>query len=275
MRFGIDVINAGHYANPRHAVELAKAAEGSGWESLFIWDHLAFVWGVSSGDPWVILGAVAASTKKIRIGPAVTPVARRRPQVLAQHLVSLDHLSAGRVIFGAGLGGVPGEFAAFGQPFEVGQVASMLDEGLDVIARLWSGEPMTYHGGHYTVENISFQPRPVQQPRIPIWIGGGSRPALRRAARWDGWIEGVHDAEGKLTLTPEQLAVRVDYIRSCRESSESLFDIAVIGNSEPNQASLINEFKQAGATWWLESVHEMRATPVVMLQRVKFGPPKV
>ena len=84
---------------------------------------------------------------------------------------------------------------------------------------------------------------------------------------------GVHDAEGKLTLTPEQLAVRVETIRSCRENSESLFDVAVIGNSEPNQTSLINEFKQAGATWWLESVHEMRATPDVMLQRVKAGPP--
>ena len=273
MNFGIDVINAGYYADPHHMIELAQAAEASGWEGFFIWDHLASVWGASSGDPWVILAAVAASTENIRIGPAVTPVARRRPQVLAQHLVTLDHLSCGRMIFGAGLGGVAGEFTAFGQPFEARQIAGMLDEGLEVIARLWSGEPVTYHGAHYTVEGVTFQPRPVQQPRIPIWIGGESKPALRRAAQWDGWILGVMNERGEVGKSPAHVADKIAYIHQHRPAPDRFFDVAVIGNSKSADGRLVREFTDAGATWWLESIHEMRATPDALLQRVKAGPP--
>ena len=270
MRFGLDVINAGYFANPRHMVNFAQAAEASGWEGLFIWDHLAFVWGIPSGDPWVILSAVAATTDKLLIGPAVTPVARRRPQVLAQHLVSLDLLSNGRTIFGAGLGGVAGEFTAFGEPFEPKTVAAMLDEGLDVIDGLLSGEPQTHHGAHYTLQNVTLQPKPVQL-HIPIWVGGTSKPALRRAARWDGWILGVHDEDGGIGTPPEKLAQQIEFIQQHRENPSKPFDVVLIGNSEPGSNALIKEFEDAGATWWLESLHERRDTPDKLLERVQAG----
>jgi alkanesulfonate monooxygenase SsuD/methylene tetrahydromethanopterin reductase-like flavin-dependent oxidoreductase (luciferase family) len=273
MKFGIDIINAGHFGDPRNVLEIAQAAEASGWDGFFIWDHLAFIWNGASADPWVTLAGVAATTEKIRIGPMITPVARRRPQVLAQHLVSLDLLSSGRVIFGAGLGGVAQEFTAFGEPFEPKEVATMLDEGLDVMAKLWTGEPVTHHGAHYTVENVTFQPKPIQ--RIPIWIGGESKPALRRAARWDGWIVGIHDGEGSVTRMPEQLAAELAYIQSARPDPDAPFDVAVFGNSEPGISAQVREYEQAGATWWLESIHEMRGTPDKLMERVKAGPPAI
>jgi hypothetical protein len=119
MHYGIVTANLGDYADPRVAVRLACAAEAAGWEAFFVWDHLGFVRGVPSGDPYVILSAVAASTTHLKLGLAVTPLARRRPQVVANALASLDLLSGGRAIFGAGLGGVAEEFSAFGVPMKL------------------------------------------------------------------------------------------------------------------------------------------------------------
>src|SRR3712207_4344381 len=116
MRYGIVTANLGDYADPRVAVRLARAAEAAGWEAFFVWDHLGFVRGVPSADPWVVLSAVAATTTRLKLGLALTPLARRRPQVVANALATLDLLSGGRVIFGAGLGGSAEEFTAFGDP---------------------------------------------------------------------------------------------------------------------------------------------------------------
>src|SRR3712207_8459219 len=149
MRYGIVTANLGEYADPRVAVRLAQAAEEAGWEAFFVWDHLGFVWGSPSSDPWVVLPAVAASTTHLALGTAITPLARRRPHIVANALASLDLLSGGRVIFGAGLGGVAEEFTAFGEPGDAKVRARMLDEGLTVVDGLWSGEPLTYHGKHY------------------------------------------------------------------------------------------------------------------------------
>ncbi|MBZ0304419.1 MAG: LLM class flavin-dependent oxidoreductase, partial [Anaerolineae bacterium] len=251
----------------------AQAAEASGWDGLFIWDHLAFIWNGASADPWVTLAAVAATTKNLYLGPAVTPVARRRPQVLAQQLASLDWLSDGRAIFGVGLGGAPAEFTAFGQPFEPKQIGTMLDEGLDVITKLWTGQPVTHHGAHYTVENVTFQPKPIQQPRIPIWVGGESRAAMRRAARWDGWVIGIPDEQGRPKWTPEELAAEIAWIQARRPDPATPFDVAMIGDSQPGLNTMARDYAQAGGTWWLESIHEMRATPEELLARVKAGPP--
>src|SRR5688572_5889807 len=112
MRYGIVITNLGDYADPHAAVRLARAAEEAGWGRVFVCAHLAFAWGVPSGDPWVILSAVAASTARLKLGTAVPPLPRRRPQVVANALATLDVLSGGRVVFGAGLGGVGEEFSA-------------------------------------------------------------------------------------------------------------------------------------------------------------------
>src|SRR3712207_4686392 len=177
MRYGIVTANLGDYADPRVAVRLAQVAEGAGWEALFVWDHLGYVWGSPSCDPWVVLPAVAASTTHLALGTAITPLARRRPHIVANALASLDLLSGGRVVFGAGLGGVVEEFTAFGDPGDMKERAAMLDEGLMILNRLWSGAPVTHHGPHYAAEGVTLAPLPLQLPRIPIWIGRESAPA--------------------------------------------------------------------------------------------------
>src|ERR687884_800104 len=116
MRYGLLLANIGSYSDPRHVVRVAQQAETAGWEALLIWDHLGFVWGPPAADPWVTLAAVAASTERIRIGTGITPVARRRPHVLAHQVATLDVLSGGRVVFGAGVGGVPRGVDPFGDP---------------------------------------------------------------------------------------------------------------------------------------------------------------
>lgn len=274
MHYGIVISNMGAYSDPREAVRLARAAEDAGWEGFFVWDHLGFVWDAPSADPWVILSAVAASTERIKIGTDITPLARRRPQVVANTLASLDVLSDGRVIFGAGLGGVPREFAAFGDNGDAKERAAMLDEGLDIIARLMAGEEVNHHGRHCTVEGVTLAPLPVQRPRMPFWIGGEARPALRRAARWDGWLASATPLDGSIRMSKstEEIREMVAEIRRHR-TSDSPFEIAMDGYSEPDDPELPNAYADAGATWWLESIHGRRGSPEEMLTRVKAGPP--
>ena len=275
MRYGIVTANLGDYADPRVAVRLSRAAEAAGWGGFFVWDHLGFVRGVPSGDPWVILSAVAASTTHLRLGLAVTPLPRRRPQVVANALASLDLLSGGRIIFGAGLGGNPEEFTAFGEPGNAKERATMLDEGLAVLDGLWSSEPVTHRGPHYIVEGVSLAPLPFQRPRIPIWIGGEGAPALRRAARWDGWLVPATSLDGSSTMSksPERVAEMVATIRRHRTTTAP-FEVAIDGYSEADDPALSRSYGAAGATWWLESIHGMRGTLGEMMARVEAGPPE-
>jgi alkanesulfonate monooxygenase SsuD/methylene tetrahydromethanopterin reductase-like flavin-dependent oxidoreductase (luciferase family) len=275
MRHGIVTANLGDYADPRVAVRLAGAAEAAGWEAFFVWDHLGFVWGTAPSDPWVVLSAVAVSTTRLKLGTAITPLARRRPQVVANALASLDLLSAGRTVFGAGLGGEPEEFTAFGDPGDAKKRAAMLDEGLIILDKLWSGETVTHRGQHYTVEGVSLAPRPLQRPRIPIWIGGEGAPALRRAARWDGWLAPATSHAGTPTMakSPERIAEMVATIRRHRTTTTP-FEVAIDGYSEPGDPALPRAYEAAGATWWLESIHGMRGQLEEMLARVEAGPPE-
>ena len=268
VHYGICLANIGTYSDPRAAVRIAQAAEHSGWEGIFVWDHLAFVWGPPAADPWVVLAAIADSTETLRIGTAVTPAARRRPHVLAHQVATLDVLSGGRVIFGAGLGGSPSEFGKFGEPTDATLRAAMLDESLDLLRRLWSGEQVMHHGEHYTVDGVTLAPTPTQD-RLPIWIGGNKIASQLRAARWDGWIpDTAYPANAG--ATPEDVSRGVERIRASSEDPERRFDVAVLaehGVSEPRA------YEEAGATWWLESVHDRRGTPEDMRALVEAGPP--
>lgn len=275
MRHGIVVMNLGDFADPRTVVRLARLADSSGWDGLFLWDHLGFVWDGPSGDAWTTLAMVAASTERLVVGTAVSPIARYRPHVLANMLATLDVGSGGRVILGVGLGGVSREFAAFGEPEDLRTRAEMTDEALEVITRLWAGEKVTHQGRHYTVRDITLAPLPVQRPRIPIWIGGMSEGALRRAARWDGWLASAATQEVTMSHDPAALAAVVErlhlYRREAGRTSEP-FDVAVDGYTGPSDRTLVAEYAAAGATWWLESLHGMRGTTAEQFARVAAGP---
>src|ERR687890_305468 len=259
MHYGIVMSNLGDYADPRLAIRLARAAEEAGWEAFFVWDHLGFAWGSASSDPWISLSAVAVSTTHLKLGTAITPLARRRPHIVANALASLDLLSGGRMIFGAGLGGVAEEFTAFGEQGAAKERAAMLDEGLTVLDGLWSGEPLTHHGQHYHLENVSLAPLPLQRPRIPIWIGGEGAPALRCAARWDGWLAPATSPQGTPTMakSPERIAEMVAEIGRHR-TTDAPFEVAIDGYSEDADPALPRTYAAAGATWWLEGIHGVR-----------------
>ncbi len=270
MHYGIEIVPFGEFGDPRVAVQLAQAAEAAGWEGFWVWDHVAFPYGV--GDPWVILSAVATATKRLKLCPGVAPLPRYRPHVLARLLTSLDVLSEGRLIFGTGLGGVAEEFTAYGEPGDARIRAAMLDEGLEVLTRLWSSEPVTHHGTYYTVAGVAHTPRPLQRPRIPVWIGGESKPALRRAARWDGWIIGTLNEKCEILKTPAQLGEQVAYIRQHR-GGDAPFEVAVDGISQPGDGTLARAYAAAGATWWFEALFGLRGSVEEMLARVEAGPP--
>lgn len=272
MKFAIEIVPFGEMGDPHNIVRLAQAAEASNWDGLFIWDHLAYAFGWPGVDPWIALSAAAARTERIRLGTAVTPLPRRRPQVVALALSSLDILSRGRLIFGAGLGGTNEEYALYDEDPDIQRRAGMLDEGLALLDRWMSGETVNLVGRYYTVKNVGLSPLPVQRPRIPIWIGGESRAALKRAAHWDGWIVPGIDQDRNVILPPSLLQKKIDFIRQHRHS-EVPFDAAVSGCSQPGSPSLAGEYTEAGATWWLESVFGLRGSVDEMLQRVQAGPP--
>jgi len=168
----------------------------------------------------------------------------------------------GRVIFGAGLGGSPSEFGKFGEPTDAKVRAAMLDEGLELLRRLWSGEEVNHHGEHYTVDGVTLAPTPAQK-RLPIWIGGNKKPSLRRAARWDGWLADSADPTG-MTLSPEDVERSIELIGRGDD-----FDVAVLGQTDRGDPSA---YERAGATWWLENVHDLRGSAEEMLRLVEAGP---
>jgi alkanesulfonate monooxygenase SsuD/methylene tetrahydromethanopterin reductase-like flavin-dependent oxidoreductase (luciferase family) len=175
MRYAVNVPNFEDYSDVRTVAALAADAEAAGWDGFFVWDHLAFVkaWRLRIADPWLLLAGVALATERLRLGPMVTPLARRRPWKVARETVTLDRLSGGRLVLGVGLGEpATDEFGSFGEPTDPKVRAAMLDEGLEVLTRLWSGETVSFSGRHYRVDEVAFQPTPAQRPRIPIWVAG-------------------------------------------------------------------------------------------------------
>ena len=229
-------------ADPRVVARLAADAEEAGWHGMFVWDHLRWRDPVRQvADPWITLAAIAAATERLRLGPMVTPLARRRPTKLARETATLDVLSDGRLVLGAGLGSdrFGTEFSATGEQLDDRVRAAMLDESLDVLTAAWSGEPVHHHGEHYTVDDMRFLPRPVQRPGIPVWIAGfpGKTKPLRRAARYDGFFPVNLDH-------PDQIA---EIAGTLRPDPAKPYDIAVPLPPGTDPAP----YAKAGATWWL------------------------
>src|SRR5438876_3993433 len=171
------------------AVDLACQAEEAGWDGFFLPD------GISIGtyplfDPWVVMGAIAVRTSRIRFGTMITPISRRRPWKLARECVTVDQLSKGRLILAVGMGAATddGGFHKVGEATDLKMRAQRVDEGLAIIDGLWKGKPYTFAGKHFHVDNMTMLPRPFQDPRIPIWVVGvWEKPkAMQRALSWDG-----------------------------------------------------------------------------------------
>ena len=284
MRFAINVPNFGAFGDPHVLVELAEEAEDAGWDGFFIWDHVqAFVPGqrVPMVDPWVVLGVIAVATSRIKLGPMVTPIARRRPWKLARESVTVDHLSEGRLILGVGLGDpVTTGFGTFGEEIGARARANMLDEGLAVLTGLWSGEPFTFEGEHFQVRDALCWPPPVQSPRIPIWVAGWwpNRRPMRRAARWDGYFPGKLDPSGFSGLTPDEIREIQAAIEPHRASAGP-FDL-VIGGVTPSDdraraAEIVAPYEAAGLTWWHECVPDFDTPVEVTRARIRQGPPRL
>ena len=313
MKYGIDLPNMAAAADPHVLADLAHEAEESGWDGVFIFDTLySAAWGSPGGrnigapataDPWIALAAMATRTERVRLGTMVTPLSRRRPWKVARETVTLDHLSKGRLILPVGLGSMDdGGYANVGEETDRRTRARMLDESLAIIDGLWSGEPFSFEGDHYKVDEMTFLPKPVQSPRIPVWVVGAwpRMKSMRRTLRWDGILPATMPVGSEpVEIDPAEAGKRIvedgafsgisqkdvaevrDYVRRERGDAGS-FDIVIEGNSSGSRrekaASVVGEYAEAGATWWIEAVFSWLALPPHdierMRRRIRQGPPR-
>lgn len=285
MRFGISISNLGMYSDFDGLIALAQDAEEAGWNGIFPWDHILHKPREDSRvvDPWIALAAIATSTKKIMLGPMVTPLARRRPWKVARETVSLDHLSKGRLILGIGLGSVVNQdFERFGEETDNRTRGEKLDESLRILQGLWKGEPFSFSGKHYTVkEGTTFLPKPYgNKDRIPIWVGGGKwawrkRP-FRRAARFDGTFPEYTDRSGeKVAQYFENIA---QYIKQYRGNLEG-FDFITLGKAPRGKTAIKKYFEpilsSGKITWWVERVYGWKGDLKQVRRLIREGPPDV
>jgi alkanesulfonate monooxygenase SsuD/methylene tetrahydromethanopterin reductase-like flavin-dependent oxidoreductase (luciferase family) len=263
--------------DPRTVAELASEVEEAGWDGAFYWDGIYVGEGWEIYDPWVVMAAMAMRTERVRIGAMLTPPARRRPWKLARETVTLDHLSGGRLVLPVGLGALDdGGFSKVGEPTDRRVRAQLLDESLEIMTGLWSGEPFSYEGEHYRMEEMTFLPPPVQEPRIPIWVVGAwpSKKSMNRALRYDGLL--AYTTRGE--VTPEDIREMREYVEENRET-DGAFDIAWEGETpgdDPEGAvRVVRPFAEAGITWWIESMWSPPNGPDDLRARIRQGPPSV
>jgi hypothetical protein len=290
MQFGVTLPNLGFENGPSDFLVLARAAEAAGWDGVFVWDTFggpeydaAFPDGDarrSPWDPWTLLTAVAASTDRIRLGTMVTPLSRRRPWNVAAQVATLDHLSGGRMTLPVSLGWVPD--AAFRRAHEELSRpirARRLDEALEIICSMWMGQRVTFDGEFFSLDGVPGVPS-LQQPRVPIWVVGAwpRRKSIERVLRFDGLIPSVFVNDlGWLQPSPQQLD---EIMQDVGPHTPGTFDVVVEGNTagENGSASTTREYRDAGATWWLEGVWSLLAKDGnafdAMLRRIGAGPPR-
>ena len=252
LRYGVFLPPFGELADPRTQAALAAEAENAGWDGYFVWDHVVRVDdSLAVSDPYIVLAAIACATTRITIGPLITPLARRRAQVVARQTVTLDHLSGGRLVLGVGLGNDNGrELSAFGEELDAKARGRLLDESLEILTGLWSGARVT-HNGTLTVDDVRFVPGPVSH--IPVWCGGSwpNKPPLRRAARFDGMFP-----IGESMRSAADVALLVSAVHELRGSTDD-FDVVLQGRDARHEDGTPADFdalEAAGMTWWLEAL---------------------
>jgi hypothetical protein len=280
MQYGVTV----YVNNPRAIVELTREAESAGWDGFFIPDALGIDTKGFPASPWydpeMTLAAMAMQTERIRIGTFISAVTRRRPWKLARQIQTLDQLSNGRVILGVGLGAAEddGGFYKVGEAMDLKMRAALLDETLAIMNGLWSGQPFSFSGEHYHVQEMTMLPTPVQRPRVPIWVVGvwPKQKSMQRALRWDGIIpQKYRGTPDQATADPAEYATIRKYIEEHRSESGP-FEIVTGGstpaNSHKKAIEKVQSYARAGATWWIENIwaHE----PEKASARIKKGPPR-
>ena len=239
-------------ADPLVVAGLAAEAEEAGWDGFFVWDHLRWQAPVRQvADPWITLAAIATATERLRLGPLVTPLARRRPAKVARETASLDGLSHGRLTLGVGLGSdrFGAELSTTGEQLDDRRRGQMLDESLEILAAAWSGEPVHHRGEHYIVDGIQFLPRPVQRPGVPVWVAGypGKARPLQRASRYDGFFPVNLDHPDQLA---EIVATLTDLRSDLRRPTTAPYDVVVALPPGVDPAP----YAKVGATWWLPEI---------------------
>jgi alkanesulfonate monooxygenase SsuD/methylene tetrahydromethanopterin reductase-like flavin-dependent oxidoreductase (luciferase family) len=278
MRYGFIIPRGGVHA----IAELAHEAEEAGWDGVFYWDGIYIAEVGPLYDPWVALAAMAMRTERVRLGAMLTPLSRRRPWKVARETVTLDHLSNGRLILPVGLGALDdGGFGKVGEPTDRKTRAELLDESLAILTGLWTGQPFSFHGAHYHVEEMTFLPPPVQSPRIPIWVVGAwpRMKSMQRVLRYDGLLPNKLNPDGTPgIITPADIQAMKAYIAAHRIQT-SPFDIVMEGETPGDApdaaAAIVRPFVEAGITWWMEARWSPPNQPDDIRPRIRQGPPRV
>ena len=276
-RYGLYLMNFGETADPKMLTSLAVDAEHAGWDGFFLTDTVMYhkTGEEPLTDVFTVLPAIAVKTSRMRIGTTIAALPRRSPWQVARQTVAIDHLSDGRLTLGVGLGDPPDvEYTTFGENSDPVVRGEKLDEALDIITGLWTGNEFSYHGRHYHVNKARFRPIPKQQPRIPIWVGGSwpNRIPFRRASRWDGVIP-VKDY-ATINLEPHHLQEINSYVEKHR-TLKTGFDTVIIGNGK-SQGDIENrrrQYEQLGITWWLKYLPSYRNSPTEIKEQIRAGPP--
>lgn len=256
IQFGIAL----PYNQARNVPVWAQSAEAHGWDGCFLGDA---VW---SQDPMLILAAAAMTTRRIRLGTMVIPVPLRTPWKIASEAVALDHLSGGRLTLGLGAGAAWMGWHAFPDVVTDTKVrVAMLDETVDILTLLFQREPFDYAGAHYRLnltqlDVMHYPPKPVQQPRVPLWIPAiwPYAKSMHRALKCDGLLAEVRDENGApRAVTPEDVRAMRAFVAE-HHPAPATFDIVVSGQTgdlgPAARAARVQAFADAGATWWVEEL---------------------
>lgn len=273
MKYGIAL----PYTHARTVARLSQLVEETGWDGVFLGDA---IW---CEDPMIGLAAAAMTTSRIRLGTMITPVPLRIPWKLASESVALDHLSEGRLTLGLGAGAVWMGWHAF--PDEVSDTrarAEMLDETIDILTLLYQRRQFDYDGRHYhlkltQMDVMHYPPKPLQQPRIPLWCVGiwPRKKSMARVLKCDGVIPEKRLPDDKqVDALPEDIREIRAYVDANRDPATP-FDIVLNGRvadlDRPQLQDKLLPLIEAGATWWIEGLWD--ATEAAAAERIRRGPP--
>ncbi|MGH2598272.1 MAG: LLM class F420-dependent oxidoreductase [Dehalococcoidia bacterium] len=259
MKLSVEFPSVSYRWGTDAVLDLARAVEEAGYDEIDFFDHVTMAHPTERRqtgpypptmpllEPLVTLGAVAAVTRRVRLGTEVLVLPQRQPALVAKQVATLDVLSGGRVRLGVGVGWQGAEFESLGVPFA--ERGRRMDECIELLRLYWRERAVTYHGRYYTAEAMAMDPEPVQPGGPPIWLGGSSEAALRRIGRLgDGWLAGAGER-------PDSIQEKLAVIRQAAETAGR--DPAAIGLQvqigDPRDldglAARAVAFREAGFTW--------------------------